>query len=69
MFCGNITPVCGSFIHSLWYIAHSLGFIIRNMCFDKLYFMLLLKTCFIKVSGFYPISIKFDVGVNNGWIN
>lgn len=62
MFCGNITPVCG-------YIAHSLGFITRNVCFDKLYIMLLLKICFKKVSRFYPISIKFDVGVNNGWIN
>lgn len=63
MFCGNITPVCG-------YIAHSLGFIIKNiLCFDKLHIMLLHKICFIKVSRIYPISIKFDVGVNNGWIN
>lgn len=62
MFCGNITLNCG-------YIAHSLGFIIRKECFDKLYTMLLLKKCFINVSRLYPISIKFDVGVNNGWIN
>lgn len=64
MFCGNTTPGCV-------YIAHSLGFTIRHICFDKLYIMLLLLKiiCFIKVSRFHPILIKFDVVVNNGWIN
>lgn len=70
MFCGNITPVCG-------YIAHSLGFIIRNIGFDKLYIMLLLIDMINKSITFSSHieqltilqKIKFDVGVKNGWIN